>query len=241
MLLKLSFTHCHLGLSVDWRGAVPSLFDPSCFHRCWVSRYSWDHVQKRHEMWRRHPQGLEPQHRYVGGKHHVPFYRWTHTKRDRWSGGRRDENSGNLHSLSITLTKCPATVPQWHHVCLGPLPPWEEVLGVDRWLHPGLSDHLPADVDQQTGVRRGRTSHRPQEVLLSSRQSRSWVWKWTEDSSTTAQQYFTVIMLKVLTSFRVPRTQVWPKLWCSLYFVNICRDTWTILATISLKTNEQKK
>merc|ERR550517_1238339 len=30
----------------------------------------------------------------------------------------------------------------------------EEVLRLDRWLHPGLPLHLPADVDLQAGVRR---------------------------------------------------------------------------------------
>lgn len=42
-----------------------------------------------------------------------------------------------------------------------------EVLGVDRRLHPGVPLHLPADVDQQTRVRRGRALHRPPKVLLS--------------------------------------------------------------------------
>merc|ERR1712228_444672 len=42
-----------------------------------------------------------------------------------------------------------------------------QVLGVDRWLHPVLAEHLPADVDLQGRVRRVRPNHRPQEVLLS--------------------------------------------------------------------------
>ena len=42
----------------------------------------------------------------------------------------------------------------------------EEVLGLDRWLHPGLPLHIPADVDQQAGVRRVRPQHRPPQVLL---------------------------------------------------------------------------
>nr|KAF6354212.1 hypothetical protein mMyoMyo1_000242 [Myotis myotis] len=45
-------------------------------------------------------------------------------------------------------------------------PPREEVLRVDRRLHPGLAVHLPADVDQQAGVRRGRPARGAQEVLL---------------------------------------------------------------------------
>merc|ERR1712210_351356 len=44
----------------------------------------------------------------------------------------------------------------------------EEVLRLDRWLHPGFSLHLPVHVDLQGGVRRVRCLHRPQEVLLES-------------------------------------------------------------------------
>merc|ERR1712141_661350 len=45
-------------------------------------------------------------------------------------------------------------------------PPREEVLCMDRWLHPGLPVHLPADVDLQAGVRRVRPIHCPPQVLL---------------------------------------------------------------------------
>merc|ERR1719449_77968 len=45
-------------------------------------------------------------------------------------------------------------------------PPREEVLRLDRRLHPCLSLHLPADVDLQAGVRRVRPFHCPREVLL---------------------------------------------------------------------------
>ena len=44
--------------------------------------------------------------------------------------------------------------------------PWEEILRLDRRLHPGLPVHLPADVDQQAGVWWGWPLYRPQEVLL---------------------------------------------------------------------------
>merc|ERR1711934_504996 len=44
----------------------------------------------------------------------------------------------------------------------------EEVLRLDRWLHPGFSLHLPVHVDLQGGIRRVRCLHRPQEVLLES-------------------------------------------------------------------------
>merc|ERR1719474_2589305 len=42
----------------------------------------------------------------------------------------------------------------------------EEVPRLDRWLHPRLPVHLPADVDLQAGVRRVRTLHCPPQVLL---------------------------------------------------------------------------
>ena len=43
---------------------------------------------------------------------------------------------------------------------------WEEVLCMDWRFHPGFPVHLPADVDQQAGIRWVRPQHRPQEVLL---------------------------------------------------------------------------
>merc|ERR1712105_362345 len=46
--------------------------------------------------------------------------------------------------------------------------PPEEVLRLDRWLHPVFPLHLPADVDHQAGVLRVRPIHCPQEVLLNS-------------------------------------------------------------------------
>merc|ERR1712110_490966 len=52
-----------------------------------------------------------------------------------------------------------------------PSPPsstWgEEVLRLDRRIHPGFPLHLPADVDHQAGVRRVRPIHCPPQVLLS--------------------------------------------------------------------------
>merc|ERR1719495_327063 len=41
-----------------------------------------------------------------------------------------------------------------------------QILRMDRWLHPGLSIHLPADVDLQAGVRRVWPIHCPPQVLL---------------------------------------------------------------------------
>merc|ERR1712107_777668 len=54
-----------------------------------------------------------------------------------------------------------------HHQDQDHRSPREEVLRMDRWLHPGLPVHLPADVDLQAGERRGRPLHCPQKVLLS--------------------------------------------------------------------------
>merc|ERR1712233_109498 len=44
--------------------------------------------------------------------------------------------------------------------------PREEVLCLDRRIHPGLPVHLPADVDLQAGVRRVWPIHCAQEMLL---------------------------------------------------------------------------
>merc|ERR1712008_54698 len=52
--------------------------------------------------------------------------------------------------------------------------PREEVLRLDRRLHPGFPLHLPADVDLQAGVRRVRPIHCPPQVLLSASQL---LWK----------------------------------------------------------------
>merc|ERR1712212_1178814 len=53
-------------------------------------------------------------------------------------------------------------------------PPREEVLRLDRRLHPGFPLHLPADVDLQARVRRVRPIHCPPQVLLSESQP---LWK----------------------------------------------------------------
>merc|ERR1719153_2023903 len=53
-----------------------------------------------------------------------------------------------------------------HHQDQDHCSPREEVLRLDRRLHPGFPLHLPAEVDLQAGVRRVRPLHRPQEVLL---------------------------------------------------------------------------
>merc|ERR1712210_112158 len=55
-----------------------------------------------------------------------------------------------------------------HHEDQDHCSPREEVLRLDRWLHPGFALHLPVHVDLKGGVRRVRCLHRPQEVLLES-------------------------------------------------------------------------
>merc|ERR1712045_360715 len=52
-------------------------------------------------------------------------------------------------------------------------PTREEVLCLDRRLHPGFSLNLPADVDLKAGVRRVRPLHCAQEVLLRSFSSKA--------------------------------------------------------------------
>merc|ERR1712211_170799 len=77
--------------------------------------------------------------------------------------------SGAPPCTPVSLTACRRRSPPW-------LPPpsrsyhrspREEVLRLDRRLHPGFPLHLPADVDLQAGVRRVRPIHRPPQVLLS--------------------------------------------------------------------------
>merc|ERR1739844_784446 len=57
-----------------------------------------------------------------------------------------------------------------HHKDQDHRSPREEVLRLDRRLHPGFPLHLPADVDLQAGVRRVRPPHCPPQVLLSASQ-----------------------------------------------------------------------
>merc|ERR1712018_143613 len=81
------------------------------------------------------------QHRHVRWHHHVPRY-------------CRQNAEGDHRS-------CPL-----HHQDQDHCSSREEVLCMDRWLHPGLPVHLPADVDLQAGVRRVRPIHCPPQVLL---------------------------------------------------------------------------
>uniref|UniRef100_A0A674HRG0 Actin, gamma-enteric smooth muscle n=3 Tax=Passeriformes TaxID=9126 RepID=A0A674HRG0_TAEGU len=124
--------------------AVPVSRDPvpALLHRHGVRRHPRDHLQLHHEVRHRHPQGPVRQQRPVGGHHHVPRHRRPHAEGDHRAGAQHHEDQNHR-------------------------PAGAQVLGVDRRLHPGLALHLPADVDQQTRVRRGRTLHRPPKMLLS--------------------------------------------------------------------------
>ena len=81
------------------------------------------------------------QRRPVGRHHHVPRHRGPHGQGDHRARARVDEGQGRR-------------------------PPGAQVLGLDRWLHPGLPVHLPTDVDRQVGVRRGGAVDRASQVLL---------------------------------------------------------------------------
>merc|ERR1712083_93662 len=50
-----------------------------------------------------------------------------------------------------------------------------EVLGVDWWLDPVVTEHFPADVDFEGGVRRVWPDHRPQEVFLMANGHQPWL------------------------------------------------------------------
>merc|ERR1712139_375633 len=86
-------------------------------------------------------QGPVRQHCHVRWHHHVPRY--------------CRQNAEGDH--------CPCPI---HHQDQDHRSPREEVLRMDRWLHPLLPVHLPADVDHQAGVRRVRPIHCPPQVLL---------------------------------------------------------------------------
>merc|ERR1719222_48771 len=92
-----------------------------------------------------HQEGPVRQHRHVWRHHHVPRYCLPHAE--------GDHRPGSLHHQD-----------QDHRS------PREEVLRLDRRLHPGFPLHLPADVDLQAGVRRVRPIHCPPQVLLSASQ-----------------------------------------------------------------------
>uniref|UniRef100_A0A8D0RQF6 Actin, cytoplasmic 1 n=1 Tax=Sus scrofa TaxID=9823 RepID=A0A8D0RQF6_PIG len=118
------------------RGALPALLPGHG-----ILRHPRNYLQLHHEVRRRHPQGPLRQHGAVGRHHHVPRHRRQDAEGDHGPGAQHDEDQDHRASRA-------------------------QVLRVDRRLHPGLAVHLPADVDQQAGVRRVRPLHRPPQMLL---------------------------------------------------------------------------
>merc|ERR1712186_110588 len=94
--------------------------------------------------------------------------------------------SGRTCTPTPSCPEAPPCTPVLLTACRRRSPPWlpppsrsrsslprEEVLRLDRRLHPGFPLHLPADADLQAGVRRVRPLHCPPQVLLSASQL-SW-------------------------------------------------------------------
>merc|ERR1711990_594460 len=104
-----------------------------------------DHLQLHHEVRCRYQEGPVRQHCPLWWHHHVP--------RNCRQNAEGDHRPGSLNHED-----------QDHRS------PREEVLRLDRRLHPGFPLHLPADVDLQAGVRRVRPLHCAQEVFLRSLQ-----------------------------------------------------------------------
>merc|ERR1712088_397514 len=118
------------------RGSLPAFLP--WYGVLWHPR---DHLQLHHEVRRRHQEGPVRQHRPLRWNHHVPRYRRQDAEGDHRTGSLHNEDQDHRSSR-------------------------EEVLRLDRRIHPGFSIHLPADVDLQTGVRRVWTFHCPQEMFL---------------------------------------------------------------------------
>merc|ERR1711878_111281 len=110
-----------------------------------VLRHPRDHRQLHHEVRRRYQEGPVRQHCPLWRHHHVPRHCRQHAE-------------GDHRPCSL------------HHQDQDHRSPREEVLRLDRRLHPGFPLHLPADVDLQAGVRRVRPIHCPPQVLLSASQ-----------------------------------------------------------------------
>merc|ERR1712112_741982 len=119
------------------RGSVPAFLP-----RNGGLRHPRDHLQRHHEVRRLHQEGPVRQHRHVRRHHHVPRYCRSYAEGDHRPRSLHHQDQDHRSSR-------------------------EEVLRLDRRIHPGFPVHLPADVDHQAGVRRVRPIHCPPQVLLS--------------------------------------------------------------------------
>ena len=144
------FNNEHLGHHY-WQRAVPlprGSF-PAIIPRYGVCRYPRNHLQLDHEVRRGYPKGPLRQHCPLRRHHHVPRHRRQNAKGNHRPCAIYDENQD--HRAART-----------------------QILGLDRWLHPRLPLHVPTNVDLQARVRRIRTLHRPQKVLLNSLPGSFW-------------------------------------------------------------------
>jgi hypothetical protein len=124
------------------RGALPALSS-----RPRIPRHPRDGLRVRHEVRRRRAARALRQRRPLGGDYHVPGP----------AGPRPEGDRGPRPVRRARARRGPGRA---------------QVLGVDRRLHPRLAQLVPADVDLQAGIRRGRPHYRPPQVLLSPRRPR---------------------------------------------------------------------
>merc|ERR1711872_557525 len=83
--------------------------------------------------------------------YHVPRYRRSYAEGDHQHGSFHHEDQDHRSSR-------------------------EEILRLDRWLHPGFSLHLPGNVDLQARVRRGWPRNRSPQMLLNSNTFFFFLW-----------------------------------------------------------------
>merc|ERR1712168_1413822 len=101
------------------------------------------------------------------GRQHCPFRRYHHVPRN-----RRPYAEGDLPARPT------------NHEDQDHRPTREEILCLDRRIHPGFPVHLPTDVDLQARIRRIWPSHRPPKMLLNA--SHAHVLQCLAEASTTS-------------------------------------------------------
>ena len=131
----------HVFTSREWTFPMPRVDVPALIHRHRVKWYTRNDLSEYNEMRRRYTQRPLRQYRPVWRLHHVCRYRRPHAA---WADG---------------------PVSKLHEGESGG-PSGEEVLGVDRRLNPVVALDVPADVDQQAGVRWNGSWHSTQEMFL---------------------------------------------------------------------------